>query len=131
VIEVCLLLAGAVAARIPDDAFTLRWTHSIEKILWEEDYQVKGKTLLMTGYRVRGSGAGMEPGPGAVWRDGAWHATTRRTLPELSIVRSPYALDYEWCSRGRCRPLADWLGPAAEPQFVVVRPCAATPARPR
>ena len=56
-IEVCLLLAGAVAARIPDDAFTLRWTHSIEKILWEEDYQVKGKTLLMTGYRVRGSGA--------------------------------------------------------------------------
>ncbi len=124
-IGACLLVAGVVAARIPDAAFTLRWTHSIEKILWEEDYEVRGATLLMTGYRVRGSGAGMEPGPDAVWRDGAWHTATRRSLPELSIVRSPYAPDYEWCARGRCRPLADWLGSPTEPQYVTVRACAA------
>ena len=51
VLGVCLALAAAVppgaesrppadAAFVPQRAFTLAWTHSIEKTRWEEDYRV-------------------------------------------------------------------------------------------
>ena len=39
-IGLCLGLAGAVWVELPTPAFTLAWTHTIEKIRWEEDYSV-------------------------------------------------------------------------------------------
>jgi hypothetical protein len=73
-IAVCLA-AAALAISLPLQAFTLNWTHSIEKILWEEDYQVvqttSGARLQLTEARIRGSGAGMEPPPDAVLKNGA------------------------------------------------------------
>ena len=122
-IAACLLAGTVVLARIPGDTFTLRWMHSVERIAWEEDYQVHPDHLELVGSRVRGSGAGMEPEDGGHWRDGAWQSDRRLRLDELALTRSPYTTDYEWCAAGGCRPLSDWLGVATEVQFIRVKPC--------
>jgi hypothetical protein len=57
------LAAGAVAASLAIDSFTLSWIHSIEKIRWEEDWRIEAGALVVTEARIRGSGAGMEPPP--------------------------------------------------------------------
>ncbi len=124
-IAACLVVAGIVAATIPGERFTLSWTHSIEKILWEEDYRVSGDVLQLVGSRIRGSGAGMEPQPGSVWKQGAWHRRENQALDQLSLTRSPYAGDYRWCNHSGCRPLSHWLGPPPDAQFVAVRAGAA------
>jgi len=120
---VCLALAaGAPAAEsagafIPAQRFTLAWTHSIERVRWEEDYEVHAATASATPVlhavmsRVRGSAAGMEPGPDAVLREGWYHYRPAQPLhPELWLTRSIYTADYELCIDGAaCRPLFDWL----------------------
>lgn len=116
-IGVCLVLASApdVTPRfVPVRDFTLAWTHSIEKVRWEEDYTVLapdkagGKPVLVAGKaRIRGSAAGMEPPPDAVLVDGWYEYQPPRTLPEqLRLTRSPYTADYDWCTDGYCRPLS-------------------------
>lgn len=114
---VCLVLAAApnVAPRfIPVRDFTIAWTHSIEKSRWEEDYRVlppsspSDRPVLIAGKaRIHGSGAGMEPPPDAVWRDGWYEYQPQAALPrELRLTRSPYTADYDWCMGGRCQPLS-------------------------
>ena len=115
---VCLALEAAVGAPVfvPAERFTLAWTHSIEKQRWEEDYAVvaddDGRPLLrLEQARVRGSGAGMEPGVDAVRQDG-WYRW-RPDLPPLDaalrLTRSPHTGDYALCRDGRCGPLGDVL----------------------
>ncbi len=120
-IAACLVVAGTVAATIPGEFFTLRWTHSIEKVSWEEDYRVAGDTLVLVNSRVRGSGAGMDPQPGAQLRDGVWHRREKLILDRLALTRSAYAEDYTWCNHSGCRGLSHWLGPPPQAQFVEVR----------
>jgi hypothetical protein len=111
-IGLCLGLAGAVWAQLPLPAFTLAWTHTIEKVRWEEDYRVTQDGLLLGEARVRGNGAGMEIPDGAILRDGSWHY--RRQLPALQplrVGRTPEAGDYQLCFDGGCRELSHWLGP--------------------
>lgn len=117
---VCLALAATVAGDSPSPTvfvpvrrFTLAWTHSIEKIRWEEDYAVlptgsahPRARLQALQARIQGSGAGMEPPPDAVWRDGAYHyqpATPPQAV--LRLTRSGFTPDYDWCVDGRCQPL--------------------------
>ncbi|MCY1284116.1 hypothetical protein D9M68_563830 [compost metagenome] len=114
----CLGLAGVVWASLPLQQFTLAWQHSIEKIRWEEDYQVTSAGLVLGEARVRGNGAGMEVPDDAVAYGGAWHY--RRQMPPLQPLhagRTPEAGDYEICSASGCQALAYWLGPphAAQP----------------
>ncbi|MFC3608148.1 DUF1850 domain-containing protein [Stutzerimonas tarimensis] len=119
-IGLCLGLAGAVWAMLPLPAFTLAWTHSIEKIRWEEDYQVSPAGLVILSARVRGTGAGMEIPEGAILRDGAWHYPVRLPpLQPLRVGRTPQAGDYEICIEGECHALSRWLGPpdAAQPSL--------------
>ena len=117
---ICLSLAAAlqgspvVFAAVTE--FTLAWTHSIEKVRWEEDYAVQldpfslQPALHAVQARVRGSAAGMEPPPDAVLRQGWYHYTpTISTPPELRLTRSEFTPDYEVCVKGRCRPLSDWM----------------------
>ena len=54
----CLGLAGTLWAQVPTEQFTLAWNHSIEKIRWEEDYQVTTQGLRLTEARVKGTGGG-------------------------------------------------------------------------
>ena len=93
-IALCLGMAGSVWATLPLQSFTLAWQHTVEKVLWEEDYRLSERGLLLEEARVRGSGAGMEIPEGAVLRDGAWHY--HRGVPPR---------------QGRCDALARWIGP--------------------
>jgi hypothetical protein len=118
------LLAGAASATLALEAFTLAWAHSIEKIRWEEDWQVEGQTLAITEARIRGSGAGMEPPPEATLRNGVWHY--RPALPAQSSLRlthSQYVAGYEICSEGRCTTLADSLPGIENNALIELRPC--------
>lgn len=134
---VCLANAlGAVTLDVKN-GFVLAWTHSIEKIRWEEYWQVQPPdTLLLHTVRVRGFGAGMEPGPQAVLVDGAWQWQPRTRHESLRLTRSPFTDDYEWCSpsgpvappgaleppaRLHCQPLGAVL--ASDGGITSVRPC--------
>lgn len=111
-IGVCLGLAGVVWAQVPTADFTLAWTHTIEKIRWEEDYRVTPDGLLLGEARVKGSGAGMEIPDGAELRDGTWHY--QRQLPPLQplrLGRTPEAGDFQLCFDQRCHAMSEWLGP--------------------
>ena len=122
------LTAGAWHAEIPTPRFTLRWRHSIEKIEWDEDWSIAGDWLHLSEARVRGSGAGMEPPPGARLADGAWHY--RLADPwrrEIVLARSTFVRDYDLCLAGRCRPLSAWIPVAAGPTTLAA--CAAAPRR--
>jgi len=132
---VCLALATTLNAAtpagtvfVPTQQFTLAWTHSIEKIRWEEDYRVVAGSSLdppllhAARARVRGSGAGMEPPPHAVWRNG-WYEYQPATAPlqELRLTRSEFTPDYEWCAQGLCQPLSNLL--ASDGGLTVLKPC--------
>jgi hypothetical protein len=131
---ICLFLAGALRATVPSSDLTLAWTHSIEKTRWEEHYRVDAGSLRLVLARVRGSGAGMEPGPGARFEDGWWTWNPDIRLTSLRLTLSPYAGDYDLCWNARCQTLRSFLGlalpataqrnPAAdEAQIVDLRAC--------
>lgn len=131
---ICLALAASTATPVfvPAEQVTLAWTHSIEKVRWEEDYAVVAETaaneaegdpagrpaaedgapprLHAVAARVRGSAAGMEPPEDARLVDGWYVYTPALPYPaELRLTRSTYTADYELCVHGICRPMADWL----------------------
>lgn len=107
------LAAGVIAATLPFSAFTLAWTHSIEKIRWEEDYRIVDThppRLVLEEARIRGSGAGMEPPGGARLQNGVWHyRPPLAPLERLQLSHSPYVAGYEICHDGGCRPLQAYL----------------------
>lgn len=109
---VCIVTATLVT--LATQSFTLAWTHSIEKVRWEEDYRVEGKQLAAVAARIKGSAAGMEPPPGAKLKDGWWHyVPTQKHHAELRLTRSRHTADYELCTRGRCQSLSI-LAPQAD-----------------
>lgn len=110
-IGLCLGLAGVVLAQLPLSHFTLAWTHTIEKIRWEEDYRVTEQGLLLGEARVRGAGAGMEIPPDAQLQNGSWHY--HRQLPPLQplkLARTPEAGDFQLCFDGTCHLMSEWVG---------------------
>lgn len=117
------LTSGLLAAQVAANSFTLGWTHSIEKILWEEDWRVTPSALVLEEGRVRGSGAGMEPPPGARFEDGVWHYRADRRLPRLTLTHSPWAQGYRLCLAGACRPLAEYLPGLPDVAFIELLPC--------
>jgi hypothetical protein len=122
-VGICLV-AGLITATLPLSAFTLGWTHSIEKIRWEEDWHIDAGALVISEARIRGSGAGMEPQPDAVLKDGVWHY--RPALPPQTVLRlthSPYPGGYELCVEGRCRTLADYLPGIDNSVVIELREC--------
>ena len=69
--SLCVVTGGKVLT-LAVTAFTLSWTHSVEKTGWQEDWQLAGQGLQLREARVKGSGAGMDPGEDAVLKDGWW-----------------------------------------------------------
>lgn len=120
---VCLV-AAALSAALPLEQFTLAWTHSIEKIRWEEDYRISDRGLHLVEARIRGSGAGMEPPEGAVLRSGVWHyRPALPVLPRLHLARSEYVTDYELCTDTGCQPFATLVGAPDRSPEVELFPC--------
>lgn len=106
----CLSAAG-LTKFIPVLAFTLAWTHSVEKVAWQEDWVVEDTTIRLVAARVKGSGAGMEPGPrahrvGAFWE---WHPEGPR-LPRLLLGNSGAAGSWHLCVAEHCKTAREWLG---------------------
>ena len=127
---VCLALALSAQTLSPVfepvERFTLAWTHSIEKVRWEEDYAVErrdGKPVLLAlKARVRGSAAGMEPPEDAVLRGGWYEYQPQTWSPKgLRLTRSAYTADYEWCVNGQCQPMANLL--PSDGDITLLTPC--------
>jgi hypothetical protein len=120
----CLLVAGVVATRLAGvEAFTLAWTHSVEKIEWQENWRIAGDRLTLVEARVKGTGAGMEPPPEAKLIDGSWRWHPAVTpLAQLELRRSGSTADWRLCLPGEtCRVLGDLVPAAADP--VVLSAC--------
>ena len=125
-----LCLAGAgLAIHIAASAFTLSWTHTVEKTVWEEAWRVAGDRLLLVEARVQGSGAGMEPPPDARL-EGSFYVWQPRTppVPEILLRRAAQAGDWRLCAAGRCAAVARWLGRDADPVRLAPSVAAACPA---
>lgn len=119
---VCLATALATVA-VSVSSFTLAWTHSIEKLRWEERWRVDGDFLLLEQVRMRGHGAGMEPAAGAELIDGVWQWQPLTRHAMLRLARSEFVADYEWCAEGNaCRPLAAIL--PTDGALTEIRACA-------
>ncbi|MEW6513323.1 MAG: DUF1850 domain-containing protein [Pseudomonadota bacterium] len=118
------LVAGLLVAQFGDD-ITLRWTHSIQKTVWEEDYRREGNALRLVEARVCSTGAGMEPPADAVLKDGAWHYTPRLpALPQVSLTHSPHVAPYVVCDAGRCKGVDAWLPGLQDHAIMTLLPCA-------
>lgn len=116
----CVAAAGQ-ALTLAVSAFTLGWTHSVEKTAWQEDWRVTPAGLELVEARVQGSGAGMEPPADAVFENGWWRY--RPAIAPLSALRlaASGATGGGWrlCAAGTCRELG-----AAAGEAVTIRPCA-------
>jgi hypothetical protein len=118
------LTAGLIVAFLPLAEFTLAWTHSIEKIRWEEDYRVQGERLVLEEARIRGSGAGMEPPADAKFKNGIWHYQPHLLpLERLNLSHSPYTTGYEICSTSGCQALTAVLADLPEFALIQIRAC--------
>jgi hypothetical protein len=118
-----LCIAGiGKAVHLAALAFTLAWTHTVQKTSWEEDWRIEPGRLVLVEARIEGSGAGMEPPPDAVLAGGryVWHPTDV-ALPELVLRRAPEAGDWRICVAGACGDLGEIVGAAADP--VRISPC--------
>lgn len=135
---ICLILAAAVEADpatapvfVPGSHVTLAWTHSIEKVRWEEDYEVgvnpspaAPPILYAVKARVHGSAAGMEPPDDAVLKNG-WYEYTPHIAQarELRLTRSEFTADYEVCHGTLCHPMSYWL--PSDQGITLMTPCIA------
>ncbi|MBO0663505.1 DUF1850 domain-containing protein [Jiella sp. MQZ9-1] len=104
---ICILTAGKTIA-IAASAFTLAWTHSVEKTRWEEHWRAGPEGLTVIEGRIEGSGAGMEPPENSRLLDGAYVYELHRTpIPELVLAASGGTVSgWTFCAKGRpCRNL--------------------------
>lgn len=115
----CLMITGMMMT-LASAGFSLEWTHSVERISWREDWKIRADGLLLIRAAVKGSGAGMEPGPGAQLQDGWWvWSPDLPVQPELLLAASG-ATPSPWhlCDGVRC---VDLGGQPGAP--VSLRPC--------
>ncbi len=118
---VCLSTALATVV-LAAQTFTLAWTHSIEKVRWEEDWRVESDELVLDAVRVKGHGAGMEPAPGAMLYEGVWEWHPRSRHAALLLTRSEFTADYDWCVAGAaCVPMSAVIAAAGD--VTRVTPC--------
>jgi hypothetical protein len=110
------------------ETVTLRWTHSIEKTLWEEVWQSEAGGLRLVEARIRGTGAGMEPPPGARLIEGAWHYDPALPpQPSVLLTHSPHVPSYTICADGRCQAVEVWLPGLPEEALLLLQPCSDSP----
>ncbi|HEY1058280.1 MAG TPA: DUF1850 domain-containing protein [Limnobacter sp.] len=114
--SVCALAGPVLVACVQSAAFSLGWTHSVERVEWQEDWRVEGHSMIQTQARVKGSGAGMDPAPGAVWKDGwyVWSPEPALHLKEIRLANSGQTVSaWTLCdlpARAHCVSLGQALG---------------------
>ena len=109
-LSLCLASVGVVKT-LSIAAFTLVWTHSVEKTDWQEDWRITPLGLELVQARVKGSGAGMEPPAEARLVDGWFQWQPQRApMPEVVLGNSGAAGEWRLCSDGHCRTLSEIFG---------------------
>ncbi len=109
------LAAGGEVVRVATVAFTLAWTHTIERTEWQEDWRVAPAALVLVEARVKGTGAGMEPPEGARFDGAWWRWSPDLSVPAVTLRRAPEAGDWRLCVDGACRPFGALLPADADP----------------
>ena len=102
------LFAGAKITKLASLAFTLAWTHSVQKTTWEEDWLLTDAGLVITQARVESSGAGMEPGADAKFDGRFWRwRPDLPAMPNLTLNKSEMMPDgWRLCVAGACTNVA-------------------------
>lgn len=115
------VVAGARTVALAATAFTLSWTHSVEKTEWREDWRLTPAGLELVAARVKGSGAGIDPPEGAVLEDGWWvYAPAVAPLPRLVLAASGATVSgWSLCAQDACMD----IGGEEAGEAVVVEPC--------
>src|SRR2546423_14958681 len=118
------LASAAVVKTLSIAAFTLAWTHSIEKVEWQEDWRVTSQGLELVQARVKGSGAGMEPPPQARLVDGWFQWQPKRAaVPQLVLGNSGAAGEWRICADGHCRTLSEIFERPIRAKVTVMSAC--------
>ncbi len=122
--SLCLATAGVVKT-LSLAAFTLAWTHSIEKIEWQEDWRVAAAGLELVQARIKGFGAGMEP-PAEARLVGGWFQWQPKhgVMPKVVLGNSGVAGEWRLCSAGSCRTLSAVFGRPIGPGVITMSACA-------
>ncbi len=100
-------MVGGKTAVIAATAFTLSWAHSVERTNWQELWRLTPGGLELAEARVQGSGAGMDPGEGAVLDDGWWVWRPQLPVQRELVLAASGATGSGWslCAAGRCMTL--------------------------
>ena len=123
--SVCFIVGGVTKA-LQVTAFTLIWTHSVERTDWQEDWRVSQGGLTLVAARIKGSGAGVDPPSDARLIDGWWRWTPAPVhRSEVVLGHSGAVGDWWICVDGRCRTLSDILGGSHGMDAIVMRACTA------
>ncbi|WP_255418669.1 DUF1850 domain-containing protein [Paracoccus sp. JM45] len=105
--------SGAFLLSLATAEFTLDWQHSVEHTLWWERWRITDAGLAPVAARITASGAGMEPPPDAVLRDGVWEFTP--TVPpqrDIWLGASGASMGgWQLCAGGQCHDLPEGDGP--------------------
>lgn len=113
------LAVGAAILMLTTPEFQLTWTHSVERVEWQEDWRIDAGALSLTAARVRGSGAGMEPGENAQLKDGWWEWPGQLRVPSLLLAASgATGAGWSLCANGECSVLGAESGAP-----IVLKPC--------
>lgn len=119
------LVVGGTSVRVATTLLTLAWTHSIEKVEWRETWAASPAGIELVEARVKGSGAGMEPGDGARLVDGWWiWRPNRPPQRDLTLARSGATADWRLCVDGTCRTAEAVLGRPMDGETVRLGNCA-------
>lgn len=122
---IACLIAGGQMVRL-GAAFTLAWTHSVQKSDWQEDWRATPDGLVVVEMRIEGSGAGMEAPEGAVLDGGRYVARPQAApLKEVALRRSGATSDWRICIDGRCRAMGEMIPADADPVTLALCPDAA------
>lgn len=119
--NLCLLL-GAKQIVYATTAFTLAWTHSVEKTRWEEDWTVGAAGLALQEARIEGSGAGMDPPDDATFDGRFWRYHPRLPEQQRIVLARSAATGGGWslCFAGACHPIPE---AGADESPAVLEPC--------
>jgi len=118
--SLCILAAGKTVT-LAVAAFTLSWTHSVERTRWQEDWKVMPSGLQIIEARIKGSGAGVEPPEGSVLGSGWWVYAPDIALQQRLVLAASGATGEAWtlCTAQGCRELGKTPSDA-----IVLEPCA-------
>ncbi|WP_336055621.1 DUF1850 domain-containing protein [Nitratireductor sp. CH_MIT9313-5] len=105
--SLCIAAAGKLMM-LAGTAFTLSWTHSVEKIEWRENWLIEKGALHLVQARVKGSGAGMEPPADARFEEGWWVYEPELAAQPQIVLAASGATGQGWqicMEEGACREI--------------------------